>query len=324
MPMLFNAYAAKKAKARLAPFQYEPGPLGSDEVEIAISHCGICHSDVHLVDGEWGDWFPLVPGHEIVGTVTAGKAFSPGERVGVGWQRDSCSECEYCQAGEEVLCPKHEATCQGHFGGFADRIRVNERFAFKIPEELPSESAAPLLCGGITVYTPLRNFANRGSRVGVIGIGGLGHLGLQFAKALRCEVTAFSRVADKEADARQFGADHFTTGEPEKGSLDLILNTAHAAPDMDLYLGALRPKGVFCQLGAAPSPLAVAAMPLIGGSRTVTGSAIGSPAKIREMLALAAERGITARTVVLSMRDANKALDRTRRNQARYRMVLAN
>jgi uncharacterized zinc-type alcohol dehydrogenase-like protein len=324
MPMLFNAYAAKKAKARLAPFQYEPGPLGSDEVEIAISHCGICHSDVHLVDGEWGDWFPLVPGHEIVGTVTAGKAFSPGERVGVGWQRDSCSECEYCQAGEEVLCPKHEATCQGHFGGFADRIRVNERFAFKIPEELPSESAAPLLCGGITVYTPLRNFANRGSRVGVIGIGGLGHLGLQFAKALGCEVTAFSRVADKEADARQFGADHFTTGEPEKGSLDLILNTAHAAPNMDLYLGALRPKGVFCQLGAAPSPLAVAAMPLIGGSRTVTGSAIGSPAKIREMLALAAERGITARTEVLSMRDANEALDRTRRNQARYRMVLAN
>ncbi len=322
--MKFNAYAAKKAKAQLEPFQYEPKPLAEDEAEIAISHCGICHSDVHLVDGEWGDWFPLVPGHEIVGTVVAGRAFAPGERVGVGWQRNSCGECEYCRAGEEVLCARNEATCQGNFGGFADRIRVNERFAFKIPQELPSETAAPLLCGGITVYTPLRTFAAEGSRVGVIGIGGLGHLGLQFAKALGCEVTAFSRATDKEAEARAFGADHFVTGEPAKGSLDLILNTAHAAPDMDLYLGALRPKGVFSQLGAAPTPLSVSALRLIVGSRTVTGSAIGNPGVIREMLALAAKHGITARSEVAPMRQANEALDRTRRNQARYRMVLAN
>jgi uncharacterized zinc-type alcohol dehydrogenase-like protein len=322
--MRFNAYAASKAKARLRPFQYEPEPLREDQVEIAISHCGICHSDVHLVDGEWGDWFPLVPGHEIVGTVAAGRAFAPGERVGVGWQRDSCGECEYCRAGEEVLCPDHRATCQGNFGGFADRIRVNERFAFRIPDRLPSETAAPLLCGGITVYTPLRTLGGRGSRVGVIGIGGLGHLGLQFAKTLGYEVVAFSRVASKEADALRLGADHFTTGKPERQSLDLILNTAPAAPDMELFLGALRPKGVFCQLGAAPSPLQVGAMPLIGGSRAVTGSAIGSPAMIREMLAVAAERDIRAICEVVSMRDANDALDRTRRNQARYRMVLAN
>lgn len=322
--MLFNAYAAKKAKARLVPFQYEPGPLGSDEVEIAISHCGICHSDVHLVDGEWGDWFPLVPGHEIVGTIAAGKAFAPDERVGVGWQRNSCGECEYCRAGEEVLCAKHEATCQGNFGGFADRIRVNQRFAFRVPDELPTESAAPLLCGGVTVYAPLRKFAGKGSRVGVIGIGGLGHLALQFARAMGCEVTAFSRVADKESEARKFGADHFLTGDPARGSLDLILNTAHAAPDMDAYLGALRPKGVFCQLGAAPVPLAVPSMPLIGGSRSVTGSAIGSPAIIREMLTFAARHGVAATTEVVPMREVNEALDRTRRNLARYRMVLAN
>ena len=322
--MRFNAYAAKEAKARLEPFKYEPKPLAGDEVEIAISHCGICHSDVHLVDGEWGDWFPLVPGHEIVGTVTAGTAFAPGERVGVGWQRNSCGGCEYCRAGDEVLCSKNEATCQGNFGGFADRIRVKERFAFRIPKELPSETAAPLLCGGVTVYTPLRRFAGPGSRVGVIGIGGLGHLALQFAKALGCEVTAFSRAADKEPEARRFGAAHFATGDPAKGSLDLILNTAHAAPDMDAYLGALRPKGVFCQLGAPPAPLVVPAMPLITGSRSVTGSAIGSPAVIREMLVLAAQKGIAARTEVAPMREANEALDRTRRNQARYRMVLAN
>jgi alcohol/geraniol dehydrogenase (NADP+) len=322
--MSFNAYAAKHAKARLEPFRYEPKPLADDEVEIAISHCGICHSDVHLVDGEWGDWFPLVPGHEIVGTVVASRAFAPGDRVGVGWQRNSCGECEYCRAGDEVLCSKNEATCQGNFGGFADRIRVNERFAFKIPKELPSETAAPLLCGGVTVYTPLRKFADQGSRVGVIGIGGLGHLALQFARAVGCEVTAFSRAADKEPEARRFGADHFATGDPAKGSLDLILNTAHAAPDMDAYLGALRPKGVFCQLGAVPTPLVVPAMPLITGSRSVTGSAIGSPAVIREMLALAAQKGIAATTEVAPMRQANEALDRTRRNLARYRMVLAN
>jgi uncharacterized zinc-type alcohol dehydrogenase-like protein len=322
--MKFNAYAAKKAKARLEPFQYEPQPLGEDEVEIAISHCGICHSDVHLVDGEWGDWFPLVPGHEIVGTVVAARAFTPGERVGVGWQRNSCGDCAYCRTGEEALCAASEATCQGHFGGFADRIRVNERFAFRIPDELSSVIAAPLLCGGITVYTPLRAHAAEGSRVGVVGIGGLGHLALQFANALGCEVTAFSRVPDKEHDARRFGADHFVTGEPSRGSLDLILNTAHAAPDMDGYLRALRPKGVFCQLGAAPTPLPVRAGLLIGGNHSVTGSAIGSPAVIREMLAFAAEHGIATKTENVPIREANQALDRTRRNLARYRIVLEN
>jgi uncharacterized zinc-type alcohol dehydrogenase-like protein len=322
--MTFHAHAAKQARGRLEPFDYEPRPLGENEVEIAISHCGICHSDVHLVDGEWGDVFPLVPGHEIIGTVVAGRAFAPGERVGVGWQRDSCGECEYCRAGEEVLCPDNRATCMGNFGGFADRIRVNERFAFRIPAQLPSETAAPLLCGGVTVYTPLARYAGEGSRVGVIGIGGLGHLGLQLANAMGCEVTAFSRRADKEAEARGFGASHFVTDAPERGSLDLILNTAHAAPDMAAYLGALRPKGVFCQLGAAPEPLSVPAMPLIGGSRSVTGSAIGSPAAIRDMLELAARHGITARTEVMPMASADAALDRTRRNQARYRMVLAN
>ena len=322
--MAFHAYAAKKAKAHLKPFDYEPKPLGEHDVEIAITHCGVCHSDVHLVDGDWGDHFPVVPGHEIIGTVVAGRKFKKSERVGVGWQCNSCGECEYCRAGEEVLCAANAATCQGNFGGFADLIRVNERFAFRIPDALPSETAAPLLCGGVTLYTPLRNFASAGSRVGVIGIGGLGHLALQFAKALGCEVTAFSRSVDKEREARRFGAAHFVTGAPRKGSLDLILNTAHAAPDMGVYLGALRPKGVFCQLGAAPDPLSVPAFALIVGSRTVTGSAIGSPAVIREMLEVAARHGVAAKTEGVPMREADAALDKTRKNAARYRMVLAN
>jgi uncharacterized zinc-type alcohol dehydrogenase-like protein len=322
--MTFRAYAVKRAGAKLEPFEYEPEPLKNDEVEIAITHCGICHSDVHLADGDWGDWFPLVPGHEIVGTVTVGRAFARGERVGVGWQRDSCGECEYCRAGEEVFCADNQATCQGHFGGFADRIRVNERFVFPIPDSLTSERAAPLLCGGITVYTPLKQYAGPGSRVGVIGIGGLGHLALQFARALGCEVNAFSRVAEKRADALAFGAHEFVTGEPAKRSLDLILNTAPASPNMGAFLAALRPRGVFCQLGAAPDPLSISAGPLIGANRAVAGSAIGNPNTIHEMLEHAAANGIGARVEVRPMRLANEALEITRQSRSRFRMVLVN
>jgi uncharacterized zinc-type alcohol dehydrogenase-like protein len=322
--MHIHARAARSAKAMLEPFEYEARSLAAADVEVKVDCCGICHSDVHLVDGDWGDVFPVVPGHEIVGTVIAGEGFAAGQRVGIGWQRGSCGSCEYCRGGEEELCPSHEATCMGNFGGFADRIRVNRRFAIPIPEALASESAAPLLCGGITVYSPLRRFAGPGSRVGVVGIGGLGHMGVQFAKAMGCEVTALSRSPDKEAEARALGADHFVTGQPPAGSLDLILNTAHNVPVMEPLLGALRPKGVFCQLGAAPGPLSVPPMALIGGRRTVCGSAIGAPSAIREMLELAAAKGIGAKVEVMAMEEANEALDRTRRNAARYRMVLKN
>jgi len=322
--MKIHAYAARTAKARLEPFEYEPTTLADDEVEVAISHCGICHSDVHLVDGDWGDHFPCVPGHEIVGTVVVGTALAAGTRVGIGWQRGSCGTCEYCRAGEEELCPGNQATCQGNYGGFADRIRVQARFAVPLPEGLGSAAAAPLLCGGITVYSPLRRHAEKGMRIGVVGIGGLGHLALQFARAMGCEVTAFSRMKDKEAEARAFGAHHFLTTKPKKGSLDLVLNTAHAVPELEAFLAALRPRGVFCQLGAAAEPLSIPAFFLIVGRHTVTGSAIGSPSGIAEMLALAAREGIAAKIEQEPMAKANAALDRTRRNQARYRMVLAN
>lgn len=320
--MSFHAYAAMQPRARLTPFDYEPRPLGPDDVEIAITHCGICHSDVHLVDGEWGaQWFPIVPGHEIVGTVTAG-ALPAGARVGVGWQCGSCGACAYCSSGDEPLCADHRATCQGNFGGFADRIRVDRRFVFAIPDALPSEAAAPLLCGGITCYSPLARFAGTGSRVAVVGIGGLGHMGVQLAGALGCEVTAVSGRPEKEADARAFGAHHFLTGEPPKGAFDLVLNTAHWAPPMDTWLAALRPKGVFCQLGAAPQPLVVPAFGLIVGNRAVVGSAIGSPREIRAMLCLAAEKGVGAKVETMPMACCDEALDRTRQNQARYRVVL--
>lgn len=322
--MKIRAYAANRPGARLRPVTFEPEPLADGDVEVAISHCGICHSDVHLVDGEWGDHFPVVPGHEIVGRVAAGAGHAPGTRVGIGWQRSSCGRCEYCRGGEEELCPDSQATCMGHFGGFADRIRVDHRFAVPIPQELPSETAAPLLCGGVTVYSPLVRHAGAGANVGVIGIGGLGHLGLQFARAMGCEVTAFSSRPDKEEEARSFGAHHFVSGKPAKRSLDLILNTAHALPQLPAFLSSLRPKGVFCQLGAASDPLEIPAFFLIGGRHSVTGSAIGSPGMIAEMLDLAARGGIAAKVEPAPMREANAALDRTRRNLARYRMVLVN
>jgi uncharacterized zinc-type alcohol dehydrogenase-like protein len=322
--LTYHAWAARRAGDHLQPFDYEPAPLAADEIEVAITHCGICHSDVHLVDGDWGDVFPVVPGHEIVGTVVAGSGHQHGTRVGIGWQRSSCGHCEYCAAGEQELCPKNQATCMGHHGGFADRIRVDRRFAVPIPAGLPSEGAAPLLCGGITMFSPLRRYASAGSRVGIVGIGGLGHLGVQLAKAIGCEVWAFSRRADKEADARRFGADHFVAGKPPRGALDLVINSAHAAPQLDAYLAALRPKGVFCQVGAAAEPLMVGAGRLIGGRHTVCGSAIGSPGAIAEMLAVAAAHGIAARTEARPMADADAALGRTRLSQARYRMVLVN
>ncbi len=321
--MPFHAYAAHTARAALQPFAYEPPPLAPGEVEIAIDYCGICHSDVHLVDGDWTDVFPIVPGHEIIGSVVAGEGVPAGTRVGVGWQCGSCGTCEWCDEGEERLCPSSQATCMGHYGGFADRIRVDHRFAIPIPDGLDGASAAPLLCGGITVFTPLRRYAREGSRVAVVGIGGLGHLALRFASAMGCEVTAISTRPDKEGEAKSFGAHHFLTGEPPAGAYDLILNTAHVAPPMDVYLRALRPKGVFCQLGAAAEPLVVSPFGLIVGSKTVSGSAIGSPGGIAEMLRFAAAHGIGAQVEVMPMERCNEALERTRRNQARYRMVLA-
>jgi uncharacterized zinc-type alcohol dehydrogenase-like protein len=322
--MKVTAWAVRAPKAALERFEYDPGPLADGEVEIAVGHCGICHSDVHLADGDWGKVFPLVPGHEVVGTIVAGGGIAHGTRVGLGWQRGSCGVCEWCSRGEEELCPMHAATCRHNFGGFADRVRAQARFAVPIPESLPSDAVAPLLCGGITVYTPFVRWAGTGARIAVIGIGGLGHLALQFARAMGCEVTAYSRRPDKEADARRFGANEFSTGKPPRKTYDVVLNTAHAAPSFEAFLKALRPRGVFCQVGAVDEPLPVDTSALIGGDRAVAGSQIGPPGRIAEMLAFAATHGIRAQVEVVPMARANEAFERTRRNLARYRMVLAN
>ncbi len=324
------------AGAHLLPYKYDAGELKADEVEVKISHCGICHSDVHLIDNDWGmSRYPFIPGHEIVGAVTAVgssvTSLAVGERVGIGWQADSCGVCEWCRKGEEHLCAKSQPTCVGRNGGYADAIRVNWRFAIPVPEALDSENVAPLLCGGITVYNPLRNHGTRpASRVGVIGIGGLGHIGIQFAKAFGAEVTAFSTSKDKESEARSLGAHHFVntreTGAMRKlaGSFDFLLSTVNADQDWMGYLTALRPKGTLCVVGVPPSPMALQAFALVGGQKAVAGSPTGSPSDIAEMLDVAARHGVRAVTERFAMDKANEAVAKVKRFQVRYRAVLAN
>jgi len=332
--MTIHAHAAREKKGALVPFSYEPAALGPHDIEIRISHCGICHSDVHLVDDDWGmSRFPLVPGHEIVGTVEAlggeVRHLKAGERVGVGWQRGACLACEACGNGDEHLCPQNQATCVGHHGGFADRIRVDGRFAFPVPAALSSESAAPLLCGGITVYSPLRRLATPSMRVGIVGIGGLGHLALQFARAMGCEVTAISTSPDKEKEARGFGAHRFlATREPKAlasaaGSLDFVLSTVFVAQDWTALLHTLRPNGTLCLVGLPGEPLAVPAMVLALAQRRLTGSIIGGRPAIREMLEFAARHGVAAKTQLRPLAEADAALGEVRKGRARYRMVLA-
>jgi uncharacterized zinc-type alcohol dehydrogenase-like protein len=332
--MNIHAYAAHEKKGTLKPFTYEPTSLGPHDVEIRISHCGICHSDVHLIDGDWGmGSYPMVPGHEIVGDVAAVggevRGLKAGERVGVGWQCGACLSCEQCGSGDENLCPANQATCVGRHGGFADRIRVDGRFAFPIPAALSSAAAAPLLCGGATVYSPLRRWVRPPMRVGVVGIGGLGHLGLQFARAMGCEVMALSSSPDKEAEARSFGAHRFlATREPKAlasaaGSLDFILSTVYVPQDWAGLLNALRPNGTLCFVGAPGEPLSVPVFTLLAGQKSVTGSVIGGRPAIREMLEFAARHGVAAKTQVRPLAEADAALGEVRKGRARYRAVLA-
>jgi uncharacterized zinc-type alcohol dehydrogenase-like protein len=331
-----HGLAVHAAGAQLVPYRYEPGELEANEVEVKISHCGVCHSDIHLIDNDWGNSkYPFVPGHEIVGTVSAvGKDVKDrkvGERVGIGWQSDSCGICEWCRQGDEHLCANSQGVCVGRNGGYADAVRVNSRFAIPVPEILESENVAPLLCGGITVYSPMRKHGvGPFSRVGVVGIGGLGHLGLQFAKAFGAEVTALSTSKDKEAEALEMGATSFVntrdTAELKKvaGSFDFLLSTVSADQDWQSLVNSLRPKGTLCIVGVPPSPISLQAFPLISGQRSVAGSPIGSPRDLHEMLDVAARHGVKAITERFAMAKANDAIAKVKKGKVRYRAVLTN
>jgi uncharacterized zinc-type alcohol dehydrogenase-like protein len=328
--------AAHAAGSELLPLRYDPGKLGANEVEIAITHCGVCHSDLHLIANDWGiSQYPFIPGHEIIGTVAAlgseVRTLEVGQRVGLGWQSNSCGQCEWCMRGQENLCPASEGTCVHRHGGFADRIRANARFVVPIPDALPSEQTAPLLGGGITVYNPMRiNGVNPSSRIGIVGIGGLGHLAIQFARVFGAHVTAFSTNVAKEEEARALGAHHFVHSRESKsmkevaGSLDFILSTVNADQDWSAYLQALRPNGSLWFVGVPPSPISVHTFPLVSGMRTIGGSPIGSPFRLREMLDVAARHGVKATTERFPMEKANEAIDKVRKGKVRYRAVLAN
>jgi uncharacterized zinc-type alcohol dehydrogenase-like protein len=333
---MIKGYAVHAAGAELLPFKYDSGELKPHDVEVSITHCGVCHSDASLIDNDWGmSQYPFIPGHEIIGTIAAVgsevQGFVVGDRVGIGWQADSCGRCEWCRKGEENLCPQAQPTCVHRHGGYAESVRVNARFAVKIPAALESDSAAPLLCAGITVYSPLRSLGiNPSSRVGVIGIGGLGHLAIQFARVFGAEVTAFSSSANKEEEALKLGAHHFVNSRESKavnglaGSLDLIVSTVNADQDWSGYVNTLRPHGTLCFVGVAPKPISLPAFPLIGAMRSVCGSNIGSPSRIAEMLDVAARHGVKATVERFKMSEANQAVKRVRKSQVRYRAVLSN
>jgi uncharacterized zinc-type alcohol dehydrogenase-like protein len=332
--MAINAYAVKTAQGRLEPFSYEPAPLGRDEVEVAVTHCGICHSDLSMINNEWGmSQYPLVPGHEVIGTVAAKGAdvadLEIGQRVGLGWQCGSCAHCEYCRTARHQLCAQEQDTIVHHHGGFADRVRATAEFVIPIPDALPSAEAAPLLCAGNTVYSPiLRHHVNGNMRAAVVGIGGLGHIAVQFLAKVGCEVTAISSTHSKDDEARGFGAKSFiaTKGTDElkkaANSFDFMISTVSASLPWNDYVGALRPQGVLVIVGVPDAEMPVAAFGLIGKEKSIAGGRAGSPWDLGLMLDFAARHQVKAQIEKYPFTAVNDAMDRLKSGKARYRVVL--
>jgi len=332
--MAIQCYAAYKSGEELKKFSYdESRDLDANKILLKVTHCGICHSDLHLIDNDWSiSQYPLVPGHEIIGTVERVgkdvKTVEVGQRVGIGWQSGSCRCCEWCVRGEENLCVDNTATAVDQYGGFAEKVYVASDFVFPIPEDLDSATAAPLLCGGITVYSPIRRWIRAYHKVGVVGIGGLGHLALQFAKAFGCHVTAFSHTQQKESDARAFGADVFVNSVDATGlkaltrQFDFLIVTVNVKLDWDRYLSMLRPNGQLIVVGAIDVPMEIPAGSIISGQKGVVASVIGSRHLIREMLEFSSRHKIRAQVEVLPFDQVNAAIHKLRNNDVRYRMVL--
>ncbi len=326
--MKIHAYAAIGPGEPLQPFSYEAPHLGPFEILLKVSHCGLCHSDIHLIDDDWKkSIYPLVPGHEIVGTIAKKgewvENFKMGQRVGASWVRSACMNCSLCLEGDTNMCSQKSRTCNGNYGGFADYMVADSRFAFPIPDSLDSAYAAPLLCAGATVYAPLRRYAQAPHSVAVIGIGGLGHLALQFAAAFGCKVTAISHSANKEAEAKSFGAHHFLILEnsPHPAQFDLILSTVHADLDWNLILTLLKPKGTLCFVGRSQAPAQIDIGELISFQKSVCGSTTANRAWIHEMLVFATLHKIKPKIEILPLSKVNQGVERVKTNAARYRIV---
>lgn len=334
--MSIRAFAAQEPKGELKPFEYDPGALGDEQVELAVSHCGICHSDLSMLDNDWGiSAFPFVPGHEVVGTVRAvGSRVTtakPGDRVGLGWFSQSCMKCRQCMRGDQNLCVSAEQTIVGRHGGFADTVRAHWAWAVPLPAALDPAKAGPLFCGGLTVFNPFVQFDVRPThRVGVVGIGGLGHMALQFANKWGCEVTAFSSSAGKTDEAKRLGAHNVVNSRDDDamaklaGSLDLILVTVNVSLNWNAYLAALAPKGRLHFVGAVLEPVALPVFPMLLGQKAMSASPLGSPATTEDMLAFCARHKIAPVTETFPLTKVNEALDHVRSGKARYRVVLEN
>ena len=329
-----NAFAATEAGGKLSPFKYNLPELGSEQVAIKVHYCGICHSDLSMLKNEWGmSTFPLVPGHEVIGEIVAigseVKNLKPKDLVGLGWSSGSCMHCTQCMTGNHHMCQTAESTIVGRHGGFADYVRCHWSSAILLPARIDTRKAGPLLCGGITVFSPIILAGVKPTdKVGVIGIGGLGHMALKFLNKWGCEVIAFSSNPAKKEQIIAMGATKvIDSTKPEElqsiaGSLNFILNTTNVTLDWNSYLVALAPKGRFHNVGAVLEPMAIPAFTLLVGEKTVGGSPIGSPATISTMLDFCVRHDIYPMVEEFPMNKVNEALEHLEKGKARYRIVL--
>jgi uncharacterized zinc-type alcohol dehydrogenase-like protein len=342
--MLANAYAAQSGSTPLAPFSFERREPGPNDVAIDILFCGVCHSDLHTARGEWeGILFPSVPGHEIVGRVSAAGAqvskFKVGDLVGVGCMVDSCQHCDPCKRGLQNYCEvgmtgtyngPEQGTGANTYGGYSDKIVVKQDFVLRVPEGLDPAAAAPLLCAGITTFSPLRRWnAGPGKKVGVVGLGGLGHMALKIAHAMGAEVTLFTTSPGKEEDARRLGANHVVIStDPEAmkaqaRTFDLIINTVAVPMDLDPYINTLELDGTMVLVGAPPSPhKSPEVFPLLLTRRSIAGSCIGGIPETQEMLDFCAEHGVLSDIEIIPIQSIETAYARMLKSDVKYRFVI--
>jgi len=333
-----QAWACFEASGEIKQWSYTPRPLGADDVEIKITHCGICGTDVHRIDANLGPSpFPFVPGHEIVGHVVAKganvTALNTGQRVGVGYQCLSCLSCEDCHDHRESYCEHLVATLADKYpdgqptqGGFATRIRVHNHFAIPVPDNLPSDGVAPLFCAGITVYSPMLKYGvGKGTKLGVVGIGGLGHLALQWGRALGAHTVAISHSPSKEKEALELGANEVIYSpehmKQHKKSLNIIICTVDE-PNLQTYMSLLKTDGRLVVVGLSATPLSASVFPLILSRLSLSGSSIGSPDEIKKMLQLASEKNVVAKTQTFAIKDVNEAIKQFKQGAPHFRFVL--
>ncbi|MFM8657441.1 MAG: NAD(P)-dependent alcohol dehydrogenase [Chthoniobacterales bacterium] len=331
-----KAYAAKSAGAPLEPFEFTPKPLGDEEVDVAVDYCGICHSDLSMLHNHWGmTQFPFVPGHEISGRVVAAgpkaKNLKVGDRVGIGWSSASCMSCPDCMSGDQNLCASNEGVMVGRHGGFAERVRAHWAWTVPIPDALDPAKVGPLFCGGITVFNPIVQCGVQPTdRVGVVGVGGLGHLAVQFLNKWGCDVTAFSSSPSKSEELRKLGAHHVVDSrdpgqlKPLARSLDFILVTVNVPLDWNAYIETLAPRGRLHYVGAVLEPLNVGVFPLLLGQRSISASPLGSPTTTADMLDFCARHNIAPVVEEFPMSKINDALAHLDSGKARYRVVVKN